>query len=174
MINKTLIFLLLLSFCAVSHAAKKPFRSGVVLAAELTKKTQRITGLNPLEFPQFPQQKLYAAITLKLFYGRELSRHDYALQVFGQDFPCVAIRTENGPWISTKGDIPYAEKNKIYSMLFIIDGASTGLNPVETLQLKCNYQEGAAALDEFNFTNLGDAEFSASAKARNGILAEHK
>ena len=174
MIRKTVILLLLLSVCSAGFAASKPFRSGIVLAAELTEKTQKITGLNPVEFPQFPQQKLYASVTLKLFYGRELSRHDYALQVFGKNFPCVAIRTGNGPWKSEKGDIPYAEKNKIYSMLFIIDGASTGLNPVEKLQLKCNYQEGPAALDELNFTNRGKADFTPPEKTRNGILAEPK
>ena len=153
-----------------------PFRSGIVLAAELSSAEQKITDFDEADYPDMPRQdRVFAAVTLTLFPGRALSRHDYVLSAFGTDGKCVAIRTGDGPWKCLSGDIDVAEKGKKYGMLFILDGRVAGLNPTEKLNLKCCYPPEKYAATSVVFSNRRDRDLTpASRIPAGGILVPQK
>ena len=69
------------------------FRSGNVLAAELSSAKISVFGAHrdaPLTIPSNP---VYAVVSVKLDSGRSISIFDYTLDAFGNEVPCVAIRT---------------------------------------------------------------------------------
>lgn len=173
---KKTLFLLLLLCSAVLLADKQPFRSGVLLAAELSSANQQIKDFDAEDYPALPQQnRIYAAVTLTLFPGRQLSRHDYCLRAFGTDFKCAAIRVDNGPWTCVSGDIQFPEGKRKYSMLFILDNRIVGLNEQEKLNLKCNYPSVKNAETEIIFTNRKTANFTPASKIPEaGILTVKK
>lgn len=170
--KKTLLFLVLLLGTTALFADKQPFRSGILLAAELSSAPQQIRDFDAEDYPGLPvQNRLYAAVTLKLFPGRQLSRHDYSLQVFGSEFKCAAIRVDNGPWLSVSGDIKFPEGNRKYAMLFIIDSRLAGLKDQEKLNLKCNYPLKKNAETPIIFNNRKTANFTPASKIpESGIL----
>ena len=173
---KKILSLALLLCSAVLLADKQPFRSGILLAAELSSVNQQIKDFDAEDYPGLPQQnRIYAAVTLKLFPGRQLSRHDYSLRVFGSDFKCAAIKVDNGPWISVSGDIKFPESHRKYTMLFILDSRVVGLNDQEKLNLKCNYPPAKSAETEIIFNNRKTANFTPASKIpESGILTIKK
>jgi len=174
---KKIIFLALV-LCPVLRlgADSLPFRSGIILAAELSSAEQKISDFDEADYPDLPRQnRIYAAVTLTLFPGRALSRHDYVLSAFGNDARCVAIRTGDGPWKCLSGDIDIAEKGKKYGMLFILDSRVAGLNPTEKLGLKCCYPPEKHATTGLVFRNCRDRALTpASQVPSGGILAPQK
>ena len=170
--------LLALVLCPVLRlcAGSLPFRSGIILAAELSSAEQKITDFDEADYPDLPRQnRIYAAVTLTLFPGRGLSRHDYVLSAFGSDAKCVAIRTGDGPWKCLSGDIDIAEKGKKYGMLFILDGRVVGLDPVEKLNLKCCYPPEKYAMTSIVFGNRRDRDLTpASRIPPKGVLPPQK
>ena len=174
--NKIYIFFLLLFPVAAVMAENVPFRSGIILAAELSSAPQKILDFEEADYPNLPVgNRLYAAVTLKLCPGRQLSRHDYSLSITGSPNPCVAIRVDNGPWKSVSGDIEYAEPNKKYAMLFILDSHAAGMDDVEKHGLKCNYPPAQVPETQFYFTNRRKQNFTPASKIpARGIVAVKK
>ncbi len=86
--------IMLTAFAALMLSAETiKFRSGYVLAAELSTAKISVSGVlrdAPLTIPQNP---VYAVVSIKLDSGRSISIFDYALDAFGNEVPCVAIRT---------------------------------------------------------------------------------
>jgi len=152
------------------------FRSGVILAAELTSVKQPIEDFDEADFPELPRQnRIYAAVTLFLFPGRSLSRFDFVLNAFGTDCKCVATRVGTRPWKYRGGDITMAEKDKKYSLLFILDGRVAGINATEKLSLKCNFKPAKYAETSIIFTNRREKDFTFSEQIpAEGILAPQK
>ena len=153
---------LLALFTAVNlYSADKLFRSGRILAAELTFRSQTIKQFNPEEHPELPQKRIYAQVVLEPFPGREVSSLDYSLRAFGKDYRCIAIKEMNGSWIGgIESDIKYPDSQKRYAMLFILDGNISGINPVENYTLKCNYPPQKHAETPLTFNNLKQGNFS--------------
>ena len=71
-----IVTVLLATFSA--YAESKHYRSGVILAAEITKANISVANLSSLAFPNMPQNKAYAVISVKLDSARELSIFDYS------------------------------------------------------------------------------------------------
>ena len=86
--------IMLTAFAALMLSAETiKFRSGYVLAAELSTAKVSVSGVHrdaPLVIPPNP---VYAVVSVKLDSGRALSVFDYTLDAFGHEVPCVAIRT---------------------------------------------------------------------------------
>ena len=86
--------IMLTAFAALMLSAETiKFRSGYVLAAELSTAKISVSGVlrdAPLTIPQNP---VYAVVSVKLDSGRSISIFDYTLDAFGHEAPCVAIRT---------------------------------------------------------------------------------
>ena len=90
-LSAVLLFLSIMSATAgVQHC-----RSGVVVAAEVTKGQLKIAELPPRAFQNLPQNKAYVVVSLKLDDMRELSIFDYSLEIKGSSFPCVAVYRNN-------------------------------------------------------------------------------
>lgn len=168
--------LVLLLAAATLYADCRPFRSGVVLCAELSAVPQKIADFDAEDYPDIPvQDRVYAAVTISLFPGRQLSRHDYSIQAFGRDYKCAAIKVDNGPWKSNSGDITFAEKTSKYTMLFILDSSILGHNDKEQLDLKCNYPPVKYSETPLIFNNCGKKNFTpAKTIPQTGILSLKK
>ena len=164
MTKKYLFLLFALCAPAVFHAGTQPFRSGVILAAELSSKKQSIRDFSEQEYPDLPENRVYASVTLKLFSGRILSRHDYSLHAFGKNYKCVALRVNGGAWKSAGSDVEYPGKNDKYSMLFILDSSVVGINQEEQLDLRCNYPPAKYADTSLVFTNRKQQDFTPASK----------
>jgi len=174
--KKTLFLFLALCPLLPLCAEAVIFRSGIILAAELTSAKQSIEDFDEADFPELPRQnRVYASVTLFLFPGRALSRFDFVLNAFGTDCKCVATRVGTGPWKCRGGDITAAEKDKKYALLFILDGRVAGINPTEKLSLKCNFAPKKYAETGIVFTNRRGEDFTVSEQIpAKGILAPQK
>ena len=86
--------IVLLLFVGVLLSARTiRFRSGQVMAAELSTAKIKVSDVHPDAPLKFPETPVYAVVSVKLDQGRTISIFDYTLDVFGSEFPCVAIRT---------------------------------------------------------------------------------
>ncbi|MCI5778763.1 MAG: hypothetical protein MR051_02935 [Lentisphaeria bacterium] len=129
---KHLLLLLIVSALLPVEAAVRRFRSGEILAAELTSSEVPVRDLNPAAFPALPSRRLCAVLSVRLDYGRKISIFDYSLEVQGVAYPCVAINDGSG-FVSTERDF---SDTGVLQLLFILD-ARTPLRP-GPLTLKCN------------------------------------
>ena len=174
--KKMLLLFLALSPLLPLCAEVVVFRSGVILAAELTSVNQPIDDFDEAAYPELPRQnRVYAAVTLHLFPGRALTRYDFVLNAFGTDCKCVATRAGTSPWRCQSGDISSAERGKKYSLLFVLDGRVAGINATEKLNLKCNFGPAKYAETSIIFTNRRGENFTFSEQIpETGILAPQK
>jgi hypothetical protein len=169
----SLVVLLFLS--SFSFAGDLVFRGGRIIIAQLTEKAQSIPALNSNVYTDIPENKVYAMVTMQLHAGKNISIYDYSLQVYGKNYPCVAIKVDNGHWMA--GDnwkISPTDPKKCYSLLFILDGKVVGLNKVENLKLYCNALPKNVASVALDFENLGKTkDFSTPTSAiSKGLLIE--
>lgn len=115
---KYFMFFLMLSAAFSMQAKTIPFRSGEILAAEYSRTRPAIKNWSKHLFVP-DNANYYAAVTVKIAAGRKISIYDYALEINGISFPCVAIRSGNGGFEYTQKAFS-AEKEKVYTMLFFI------------------------------------------------------
>ena len=174
--KRKIFALVLLLAAATLYADCRPFRSGVVLCAELSAVPQKIADFDAEDYPEIPQQnQIYAAVTINLFQGRQLSRHDYSIRAFGRDYKCAAIKVDDGPWKSNSGDITLAENKRKYTMLFILDNSVVGHAAREEMDLKCNYPPVKYSETPLIFNNCGKKNFTPAKKIpQTGILSLKK
>jgi len=72
--SKTILSIFfIIGFICSLHAAKLRFRSGNILAAELSSATPSINNFNKDAFPNLPEQKVCAVITIQLDKSRKIS-----------------------------------------------------------------------------------------------------
>ena len=134
--SKTILSIFfIIGFICSLHAAKLRFRSGNILAAELSSATPSINNFNKDAFPNLPEQKVCAVITIQLDKSRKISIFDYTLNAPGGDYPCVAF--------AKNSDFEYGveaveNSGKPIQLLFILDGRFSGKSPQEKLLFKCN------------------------------------
>ena len=175
-IGKCFFSLFLLLFLSSSSIASDlVFRGGRVIIAQLTEKAQKFPALNPIVYANVPENKVYAQVTMQLNSGKNLSIYDYSLQVYGKNYPCVALKIGNGQWVSGENwKITSINPKECYSMLFILDGKVVGLNKVESLKLYSNALPKKVAAVSLDFENLGKTkDFSLPRSAiSKGLLIE--
>lgn len=110
--------IVLLLFAGVLLSARTiRFRSGQVLAAELSTAKIKVSNVHrdaPLKMPDSP---MYAVVSVKLDQGRAISIFDYTLDAFASEIPCVAIRTGKDFKFTT--DAVFS--TGVVQLLFIVD-----------------------------------------------------
>ncbi len=117
-------------FCTVNGAVLN-FRSGTIIAAEISAAEIKIRNLDPVAFPALPEKRLCAVLSVKLAPGRKISIFDYSLESSGATYPCVAINTGRR-FISSEKDFSPASAQ----LLFILE--ERNMPAVETMNIKCN------------------------------------
>lgn len=122
-------------------ADKAEFRAGEVLEAELSTVKPNIKNENPLAFDLPFDRKSYVAVVIKPQRGRNLSIFDYSIELFGRDYPCIALRSGSDDFTYTTDEMKGLDPNQKYALLFVIDGSKAGLDAVEKMNLKANYAE---------------------------------
>ena len=110
------------------------FRSGVILGAELTTRNIPVAKADKNAFPEPPEKRIYAVLTVKLDPMRKISIFDYSLEAYGIPVPCVAIN-ESGKFVYHTEEVM---STNTLQLLFILDGRQVGLQKNETLKLKSN------------------------------------
>jgi len=155
-----LLFTMSAAFSAA--AATLPFRSGEVLAAELSTAKPKIVNEDPLAFPLDFSRLVYAAMVVKPAEGRGLSIHDYALSAFGRDYPCIALRIGDGDYNAGVWEVKRAAPGEKYTLLFALDATLVGLAPKELLTLRSLYPPKSRAAQVVPFVNLGGRGFTPS------------
>jgi hypothetical protein len=153
-----------------SAAATLPFRSGEILAAELSTAKPKIVSEDPLAFPLEFSRRIYAALVVKPAEGRGLSIHDYALSAFGRDYPCIALRVGDGDYNANVWEVKRAAPGEKYTLLFVLDATLVGLAPKELLTLRSLYPPKSRAAQVIPFSNLGGRGFTSSRSIPDGGL----
>ena len=117
-------FIMFFCFCmaAVLDGAAVKFRSGDVLAAEVSSTRPSVSNWNVNLFGMNSATS-YAAVAVRIHPKRKISIYDYALAVNGVNHACVAIRINNGAFEYTQKSLP-AEKGEIFTLLFFLKDIS--------------------------------------------------
>ena len=140
------------------EAGTRFFRGGEVYSAELSYRNVNISNFDETMFPKLANNRVYAAVTLKLPAGRRIGITDYRLVHFGHEYPCVAIRVGSGNF---RGGV-WAEEvdpGRYYTLLFILDKSFVGQDDKEKITLQCAYKGSEKISIELPFTNRRDAGF---------------
>ena len=113
-------FIMFLCFCmaVVLNGANVRFRSGDVLAAEISSAKPAVSNWNVNLFGMNSASS-YAAVAVRIHPKRKISIYDYALAVNGVNHACVAIRTDGGTFEYTQKALS-AEKGEIFTLLFFL------------------------------------------------------
>ena len=129
---KKSIFIIFLLLAASLNAGVIRFRSGKIIAAEITGANVKIDNFDPHAFPAMPENRMYAVLSVKLDKGRAISIFDYSLEAFGTTCPCVAVNSGSGfrYTVNTLDGISSAQ------LLFVLDRRSIG--KTESIKIKCN------------------------------------
>ena len=149
------------------------FRSGKVLCAEIS--TQAPSRIKKLSNPVFtiPETPVYAALTVLFDEGRRVGLFDYAIDIFGSTFHCIAIQRrntffsvadspKNTPEIWKSDEAVMAKER--YTLYFALDSSAViGSDKREILELKALFHPGAPG-DRIPFENLGSKAFTPQAK----------
>ena len=158
-------FLLLLTLLpalagAPAEAGTVTFRAGEVLAAELSSSKPKVANEEryPVKIPF--RRPLYALVTVLPAPGRTLSVYDYALEAYGNTYPCLALRRGDEPFDAANREFTRLGKEERFGLLFVVDASAVGLNPTEELQLRALYAKGKNAAVPLIFENLKAAPFS--------------
>ena len=147
-----LFILLLLSLSSIStFAAVKTFRSGDILAAGITSTRPDIKNWNKHLFEPHPNTS-YAAVAVRIHPKRKISIYDYSLALHGRNYPCVAIRTNDGKFEYTQKAFS-SDKQQIYTLLFFLtDTAAADIQA----SLISNSPPNAVSSALFDITYDGD------------------
>ena len=124
MIRKTVLLSAAVLAGSLLHADTVLFRSGEVLAAELSSRKVPVANL-PAE--ETAQATFYALVTVKLQPGRTISTEDYSLSALGGAYRCIAIRENNGAFDAANWHFAAVSPQKKYGLLFALQ-IPTGQN----------------------------------------------
>ena len=117
-------FIMFFCFCmaAFLNGATVSFRSGHVLAAEVSSAKPSVSNWNVNLFG-INSALSYAAVAVRIHPKRKISIYDYSLAVNGVNHACVAIRGNNGAFEYTQKALS-AEKGEIFTLLFFLKDIS--------------------------------------------------
>lgn len=158
--KKSMIAVLVLSASFLT-AAPLFFPGGEILAAELSSQKVYIRGFDSGMYPDLPQERIYAAVTMLLPEKRKMCVTDFKLSLFGREYPCVAIRVGDGAF---DGELVALEAGKDikYTLLFILDKNFAGLDDREFITLYSPGNPESRISVKLPFTNLRENSFTAS------------
>jgi hypothetical protein len=161
--KKHLLYLVIISliFTATGHAAKRRFRLGEILCAQMSKRMISVANWNKLAFPANYNSKAYAVVVVKLDKGRSLSIYDYCLKQGYDKYPCVAIRKGDGRFDATNWKIDNASSDTLYSMLFIVNIPGYSSSSKLDYTLFYNLNNSGMIKTVLNFKNLYYSSFTA-------------
>ena len=153
------VFVLLL-FCAVAASAETVrFRSGEILAAELSKeKPEGVRNADKLDLSELPDRRVYAALTVALDPGRKISIYDYSLKAFGVMSRCIALRNGSNSIDGARFETGGSDRENRCTLYFVLNAREVGIGSREKLTLVCNVppvQELAVT-----FVNRGSKSFT--------------
>ena len=143
-------------FCGTVCAATADFRSGTVLAAEISSRIPTVEGLN-VEYPN----PVCARVVFRLHPERKISIHDYALNAYGRDFKAVAVARNNEAWTVDGSAFDNNRENDRFSLLFILDGSVIGKRNIEELEIT-SVPGPQAKRTALKFKNLKSGSFSSA------------
>ena len=144
MLKRSFLLLLLMLFSAISaDAGIKHYRSGVIVAAEVTKAKLAIANLPPLAFPDLPPEHAYAVVSVKLDDMRELSIFDYSLDIQGTPWRCVALY-RNNRYEYFPGDM---HGTGVMQMVFVVDSKLIPASGMVNAVLKSNLSDARFGYD---------------------------
>ena len=144
------------AFCVVLSAvgATADFRSGTVLAAELSRKKPDVKLEN-----DNVANLIFARMVIRLAPERKMSVCDYELRAYGRCFKAIAVSVNNGKWLTDDSVVENIDGRTIVSVLFEVDGSVIGRSNVETLEVVASADRKAKP-DVIKFKNIGDNKFS--------------
>lgn len=146
--------ILVVVFCVCFLGALEVFLGGgVAVEAKLSKKMPEITGFEAECFPDLPERKIYAMLRLQVPATRKISIFDYQLEIFGRDYPCVALRKSGGRWTATGKTLAGGGQ---YDLLFILNAGMVGMKDQEIIELK---NTGSQEKTPILFQNLRETAF---------------
>ena len=145
-----------LAAMSLAYADAVPFRSGMVLRAE-------VSNTKPYGFQRFcasepPSRPVaYAAVTVKLDKGRKIGIFDYSLRMGGNTYECAMVRDNDTREVGELGD---GGERRRCTLFFEIDAAA--VRGAGKARLVCNAPgRGEVALV---FTDRGSRSFTPDAK----------
>ncbi len=150
---KKLVFFGIFCCAFILGAAEVFFSGGVVVEAKLSEKMPQISRFEAAYFPELPERKIYAMLSLDVPAPRKISIFDYQLEIFGRDYPCVALREEQGAWTTTAEIFPGGKR---YSLLFILNAGMVGMKDTEIIALKNGASQEKTSV---SFQNLRETAF---------------
>ncbi len=152
-------------------AATLPFRSGEVLAAELSTTKPQINNENTLAIPKTFEKPRYAAVVVAVQPERALTIYDYTLEFLGAEYPCIALRAGTQPFDMDLREITQTSPYEKYTLLFLVDGKLVGQELEEKITLKSVAGPDSVARTVLRFNNRGAGSFTAPNRIpRSGIL----
>ncbi len=125
-------------FILPAGAATIPFRSGEVLDAQISSVRPSISNWKKFDFQLDFSEQRYALVTVTVTPGRSISIHDYALEVFGRKYPCIALCKNGGAFDGAKWEFSSLGRSDKVGLLFVFDGSVAGFNDVENFKLVSN------------------------------------
>jgi len=146
----------------------KRFRLGRILNAEVTAKQQRFSGLTKAAYPQKYKKTAFAAITVQFDPKRSISKYDFTLKANGKEYPCVAIRKDNGveKWKFEKTD-----PESLYTIFFMVNAPNINYGSPLKFDLIYKLHHRGPTSMKLKFKNLGNRDFtSAKNVSRKGML----
>ena len=153
--------------CGAAGAATVDFRSGTVLAAEISSKVPEVKGMK-VDFPA----PVCARVVFKLHPERKVSIHDYALNAYGRNFKAAAIARNNGVWVVDGSAFDNNSDSDRFSLLFILDGSVIGKRSVEELEITA-VPDPKGKSTPVKFRNLKNGSFpSVNSISKNGTLVK--
>ena len=146
------------------------FRSGSILAAELSLKQPFIEDFSPEKIAKDYPARAFAAVTVKLHPERKLSIYDYKLVCLGLPFDCIAIRTDDGNFDMTPM-VEGANQYRKYTLLFLLDAQWAKPNMTDKFVLKSVGGPANRAETPLNFVHKNNQDFTrASQIPANGLM----
>lgn len=97
------------------------FRSGTILAAEISSKRPDIVIPNKYDSLPSYSSPMYAVLYVKFDEGRAFSLYDYILSVSGKPYRCVAVAENSGTFNTDAWDLQKTDPSKIYRLLFVTE-----------------------------------------------------
>jgi len=114
--------LLLLSGILICHGADLRFRSGRIVAAELSRSLPYVTNADRYSLPSEKRKGTAAAVVLELVTGRMISIHDYLLEVQGTEYPADALRIGDGSFSGQNTAVSTKAGERVTLLYFIPSG----------------------------------------------------
>ena len=135
------------------------FRSGEILAAELSAKLPYIMNRSAADLADLPEQSIYAALTVSLDPGRRISIYDYSLKVSGTKYRCIALQNGNNTIDGAKYECAGGGQNARCTLFFALDAREVGTGGSDRLRLVCNVPPNSVELPVV-FVNRGSGGFT--------------